>query len=218
MRVKSFAALAAAMTMSGGYVFGANVGIAGSALVGKGIVEFVPERFDSLSTPMLILSHQPVIQGEVPAGWKFTPKYETTDRGTVVATVAVPDGTSLYGGGEVTGPLLRNGQKIKMWNTDTGLYLVDGGKRLYQTHPWVMGVRPDGSAFGVLFDTFHKAELSTGSDKIVFEADGAPFKTYVIDRTSPQEVLKGLAELTGTIEMPPRWAIGYHQSRFSYVP
>ena len=64
MRVKSFAALAAAMTMSGGYVFGANVGIAGSALVGKGIVEFVPERFDSLSTPMLILSHQPVIQPE----------------------------------------------------------------------------------------------------------------------------------------------------------
>ena len=56
--------------------------------------------------------------------------------------------SSLYGGGEVTGPLLRNGQYIKLWNTDTGAYGVDGGKRLYQSHPWVMGVRRDGTAFG----------------------------------------------------------------------
>lgn len=51
-----------------------------------------------------------------------------------------------------------------------------------------------------------------------FNTEGAPFRTYIIDRESPQAVLKGLAELTGTISMPPRWAIGYHQSRFSYVP
>ena len=43
-----------------------------------------------------------------------------------------------------------------MWNTDNGMYRVDGGTRLYQTHPWVLGVRPDGTAFGVLFDAFVK--------------------------------------------------------------
>lgn len=65
----------------------------------------------------------------------------------------------------MTGPLLRNGQKIKLWNTDNGMYRVDGGSRLYQTHPWVLGVRPDGTAFGVLFDSFWKAELINHSDK-----------------------------------------------------
>lgn len=60
--------------------------------------------------------------------------------------------------------------------------------------------------------------MITNSDKIEFNTEGAPFRTYIIDRESPQAVLKGLAELTGTISMPPRWAIGYHQSRFSYVP
>lgn len=214
---KIFFAIPAALCCIGN-IYAANVGIAQQALVGEGIVEFVPEQFDSTVTPALILSHTPVKIGEKPAGWKLSPVYETTDRGGILATVAVPEGTSLYGGGEVTGPLLRNGQKIKMWNTDTGMYLVDGGKRLYQTHPWVMGVRPDGTAFGVLFDTFHKADLATSDDKIEFEAKGTPFKTYVIDRNSPQEVLKGLAELTGTMELPPRWAIGYHQCRFSYVP
>lgn len=195
----------------------ATVPVAEASMVGEGIVEFVPELFDSTVTPMLILSHDPVKIGEKPGSWKLEPKFETTDRG-VMATVAVPDGTSLYGGGEVTGPLLRNGRKIKMWNTDNGMYMVDGGKRLYQTHPWVLGVRPDGTAFGVLFDTFHKGELLTADDRIEFVAEGTPYKTYVIDRNSPQEVLKGLAELTGTIEMPPLWALGYHQCRFSYVP
>lgn len=195
----------------------AEVAIAGESLVGDGIMEFVPERFDATVTPMLILSHEPAAIGEKPSGWKLVPQYATTDRGVQV-TITVPDGTDLYGGGEVTGPLLRNGQEIKLWNTDTGMYLVDNGSRLYQTHPWVMGVRPDGTAFGVLFDTFHKANLLTADDRIQFTAEGTPFKTYVIDRTSPQEVLKGLSELTGTIEMPPLWSLGYHQCRFSYVP
>lgn len=186
-------------------------------LVGKRIVEFVPEGYDASQTPSLMLVREPEKIGEVPQNWTLIPQFTSVD-GKANASLNVPAGTSLYGGGEVTGPLLRNGQKIKLWNTDNGMYRVDGGSRLYQTHPWVLGVRPDGTAFGVLFDSFWKAELITNSDKIEFNTEGAPFRTYVIDRKTPQEVLKGLAELTGTISMPPRWALGYHQSRFSYVP
>ena len=61
--------------------------------------------------------------------------------GKAGASLAVPEGTSLYGGGEVTGTLLRNGKTIKLWNTDSGAYGVDGGKRLYQSHPWIMGAK-----------------------------------------------------------------------------
>lgn len=130
----------------------------------------------------------------------------------------VPQGTSLYGGGEVTGPLLRNGQSIKLWNTDSGAYSVDNGKRLYQSHPWVMGVRPDGTSFGILFDTPYKAELTTTNERISFETEGELFRVFVIDRESPQAVIKGLAELIGTMPMVPRWALGYQQCRFSYTP
>lgn len=130
----------------------------------------------------------------------------------------VPQGTSLYGGGEVTGPLLRNGQSIKLWNTDSGAYSVDNGKRLYQSHPWVMGVRPDGTSFGILFDTPYKAKLTTTDERINFETEGELFRIFVIDRESPQAVIKGLAELIGTMPMVPRWALGYQQCRFSYTP
>lgn len=81
-----------------------------------------------------------------------------------------------------------------------------------------MGVRKDGTAFGILFDTTWKAELSSTNEKIELRSEGEPFRVFIIDRESPQAVVRGLSELTGTMPMIPRWALGYQQSRFSYSP
>ncbi|ANH83773.1 alpha-glucosidase [Niabella ginsenosidivorans] len=188
-----------------------------SGLVGNSIAVFIPTGFDSSQTPSLMLQGHPSIRGAVPARWSIIPEFFLTG-GRAGARVRLKGDISLYGGGEVTGPLLRNGQTIKLWNTDNGAYGTDSGRRLYQTHPWVLGVREDGTAFGILFDSPWKAELTTSPDKVEFNTEGALFRVFVIDRRSPQQVLEGLAELTGTIEMPPRWALGYHQCRFSYAP
>jgi alpha-glucosidase len=40
----------------------------------------------------------------------------------------------------------------------------------------------------------------------------------VIERASPESVLTALADLTGHMEMPPLWALGYQQCRYSYFP
>lgn len=194
-----------------------SVSIQKKTLVGDRIVEFIPAGFDQSQAPSLILKEEPKSIGSVPADWSLTPEF-TFVNNKANASLSIASDVSLYGGGEVTGPLLRNGQYIKLWNTDTGAYGVDGGKRLYQSHPWVMGVRRDGTAFGIIFDSFWKSELITNSGKIEFNTEGALFRIYIIDRESPKEVLKGLAELTGTIQMPPRWTLGYHQCRFSYQP
>lgn len=99
-------------------------------------------------------------------------RFSLTD-GKANASLIIPEGTSIYGGGEVTGSLLRNGKTIKLWNTDSGAYGVDNGTRLYQSHPWMMGVRKDGTAFGILFDTTWKAELSSTDEKIELKSEGA---------------------------------------------
>jgi alpha-glucosidase len=188
-----------------------------SAMMGSGLSVFVPDGYDPGQTPSLALKAEPAERGPVPAAWSLRPVFEI-DGKQARASVAVPAQTSLYGGGEVSGPLLRNGHNITLWNTDSPGYKVDGGRRLYQSHPWVLGVRPDGSAFGVLFDSSWKAELATNSDRIHFHSQGPPFRVFVIDRESPQAVLRGLAELTGTMSLPPRWALGYQQCRYSYTP
>ena len=98
------------------FFFTAQVAWAGNiktekvTLVGNGIVEFIPVGYDVSCTPSLILSHEPEKKGEVPENWKLVPQFTMTD-GKANALLDVPAGTSLYGGGEVTGPLLRNGQK-----------------------------------------------------------------------------------------------------------
>lgn len=186
-------------------------------MVGNGIAKFIPKGYDAKKVPSLAISKEPEEQGKLQKDWRLIPEFSSTD-GKANALLRVPKGTSLYGGGEVTGSLLRNGKTIKLWNTDSGAYGVDNGTRLYQSHPWIMGVREDGTAFGILFDTTWKATLSCTDDKIELRSEGLPFRVFIIDRESPQAVVRGLAELTGTMPMIPKWALGYHQCRFSYQP
>lgn len=194
-----------------------KVDIARSIMVGNGIAKFIPEGFDAKKVPSFAIEKEPREQGALPSDWVLVPNFSLTD-GKANASLTVPEETSIYGGGEVTGSLLRNGKTIKLWNTDSGAYGVDNGTRLYQSHPWMMGVRKDGTAFGILFDTSWKAELSSTDNKIELRSEGELFRVFIIDRESPQAVVRGLSELTGTMPMIPRWALGYHQSRFSYSP
>lgn len=200
-----------------GWLSAHNVKMEKEVMVGDGIAKFVPKGFNLSQMPSFALKAELQEKGMLPSNWQLYPIMEKK-KGHASAYLDVPQGTSLYGGGEVTGPLLRNGQSIKLWNTDSGAYSVDNGKRLYQSHPWVMGVRPDGTSFGILFDTPYKAKLTTTDERINFETEGELFRIFVIDRESPQAVIKGLAELIGTIPMVPRWALGYQQCRFSYTP
>jgi alpha-glucosidase len=136
------------------------------------------------------------------------------------ATIKIPPGTSLYGTGEAAGPLLRNGRVVTAWNTDAYGY-DDTAPSLYKSHPWVLAVRPDGSAFGVLADTTYRCEVDTAaaaSDEIRFTADGPAFPVIVIEGGSPLEVVQKLTKLTGLPPLPAKWTLGYHQCRYSYYP
>lgn len=140
--------------------------------------------------------------------------------GKQAVRVVITPGTSLYGTGEVAGPLLRNGRQVEVWNTDAYGY-GDEAKSLYQAHPWVLAVRPDGTAYGILADTTYRCTVDTGatdSNEIRFWADGPSFGVIVIEGAKPEDVLKELANLTGKMPMPPKWAVGYHQCRYSYYP
>jgi alpha-glucosidase len=140
---------------------------------------------------------------------------ELSDR--QIAQVSFGSNVDLYGTGEVMGDLIRNGKTVKLWNTDNYGYGKDNGQRLYQSHPWVLGVGENGKSFGVIADNTWKMEISLG-ERITFSSEGPAFRIIVIEKDSPQEVMKELGELTGTIELPPLWSLGFHQCRYSYYP
>lgn len=186
-------------------------------LIGNQISIFYPNNYNPANHyPSIALLKEPKPVGNVPATWKLKPRFYLKG-GKSLASLPITKGTSLYGTGENTGSLLRNGKQVTLWNTDNYEYKKDNGKRLYQSHPWVLGVNADGTAFGVIADNTWKQQIEL-TDSIRFISDGPAFRVIVIQRNSPQEVLSALADLTGKMEMPPLWALGYQQCRYSYIP
>jgi len=186
-------------------------------LVGNNVAVFYPANYDAHQhQPSMALLKEPKVTGAVPVHWNLMPVFYSKE-GKTYATLPVAKGTTLYGTGETTGTLVRNGKTITLWNTDNFKYSIDHGKRLYQSQPWVLGVNSDGTAFGVIADNTWKQQIDL-SDSIRFISDGPAFRLIIIKRNSPQEVIKELAVLIGKMEMPPLWALGYQQCRYSYIP
>lgn len=188
-----------------------------SFLIDNRVAVFYPANYDAAQhqpSPIFLRELAPISQN-LPDDWQLRPRF-TKENGHSVATFEVGD-ADLYGCGEVYGDLKRNGETVGLWNKDNGLYMTEGGKRLYQSHPWVLGVRKNGTAFGLIADNTWKSKLTT-DHQVRFDSEGPAFRVVVIERNSPVEVLQELAKLSGTIEMPPLWSLGFHQCRHSYVP
>ena len=122
----------------------------------------------------------------------------------------------LYGLGEVCGSLRHENRRIVGATTDSFAY---GGHndRLYQAHPWVLGVRVDGTAFGVIVETTWKFTAHV-YDHLLFEVEGPPPAVTVIEGATPSDVLRSLADHTGHMPLPPKWALGFQQSKWNYAP
>ena len=181
------------------------------------IAVFIPANYDASNhQPSPVFVKELGFQGGIPADWRLKPVFSQRD-GKQIATIHVGEGVDLYGTGEVTGPLKRNGRKISLWNIDTPAYGVDGGTHLYQSHPWVMGLRSDGSAFGIIADNTWRQTISTDQD-VVFESMGPAFRVVVIERPDVAQLMRALADLTGHMPLPPLWSLGYHQCRHTYYP
>ena len=183
--------------------------------LGEGIVRWWADAPSRDSAPVSVMLAEPRAGKPIEKGGAIAPRFLLQGGGRIVR-LDVPRGTTLHGTGEAGGPLVRNGRQVTCWNTDAYAY-SSTSPSLYQSHPWVLGVRPDGTAFGVLADTPERLtiDLTRG---IEFRAQGAPFPVIVIDKTSPLEVLATLADLTGHMPLPPRWALGFQQCRYSYAP
>lgn len=187
-----------------------------SFLAAEDIAVFYPKDYDaSQHSPSPIFLRELAPVGQIGSGWKLRPEFTT---GPTTATIRVGDGVDLYGTGEVTGDLRRNGKTVELWNVDTPAYGVDNGSHLYQSHPWVMGVRRDGSAFGIIADNTWQSFIKTDDTVVTFTSEGPAFRVIIVEKESPQALMTALADLTGRMELPPLWSLGYHQCRWNYNP
>ncbi|MEM1422580.1 MAG: TIM-barrel domain-containing protein [Planctomycetota bacterium] len=153
-----------------------------------------------------------------PADCDVRARFGHTLDGRHLVEVPVEAGTTTHGVGMAAAGVDRSGRRYTCWNTDWPAY-DDENPALYQSHPFVYCVRDDGSSFGVLFDTTWRCEIDLEDKGVIrVRAEGPAFAVYVLEALSPQELSERIAEFTGRTPMPPRWAMGYHQCRWSYYP
>lgn len=127
--------------------------------------------------------------------------------------------TRFFGLGEKIGPLDKRGSYWRMWNTDFYAY-SDRQDPLYLGIPFLVGLH-QGRAYGIFFDNtyFSTFNLGAGNNRLYsFGAEDGEMDYYFIFGPKIKDVLDRYTFLTGRMTLPPKWALGYQQCRWSYFP
>jgi alpha-glucosidase len=124
-----------------------------------------------------------------------------------------------YGLGEKAARLDKRRSSFINWNSDTPGY-VEGRDPIYQTVPFYLGLER-GIAYGIFFDNSYRSYFDFGKSsqqRIWFGAEGGEMNYYFFYGPSISKILGRYADLTGHMPLPPLWALGHQQSRWSYYP
>ncbi|MBS3681666.1 DUF4968 domain-containing protein [Ornithinibacillus massiliensis] len=139
------------------------------------------------------------------------------ENGEVIAFKEMYDHDHFYGFGEKSGHLDKRGEKLEMWNTDVYAPHNPETNALYESIPYFMTLR-DGKAHGIFLDNTFKTyfDMQSSEEYYSFSAEGGQLDYYVMAGPHPKTVLEQYTFLTGRMPLPPKWSLGYHQSRYSY--
>jgi alpha-glucosidase len=128
-------------------------------------------------------------------------------------------GERFFACGERTSGLEKTGSHQVFWNIDPPAGHTASFNNLYTSIPFVLSLC-EGRAHGLLFDSTGRVEIDLAKadpSRVVYEAAGGDLVFYVFAGPSPREVLDRYTALTGRTPMPPLWALGNQQSRWSYM-
>ncbi|MDX1656877.1 MAG: glycoside hydrolase family 31 protein, partial [Candidatus Competibacteraceae bacterium] len=162
----------------------------------------------------------------------------STDSGLVLETLAegigcngkqlvlnfdVTDFSGFYGFGERTGKLNKSGSAFQFWNVDVvadhpQAYGRDDYDPTYVSIPLAILKGPRGY-LGLFFDNPGMSVIDVEGvecGRLMYQSLAGNTDLYVIDGPRLKDVVRRFTRLTGRHEVPPLWAMGYHQCRWGY--
>ena len=145
----------------------------------------------------------------------FQPSFKDEEGNVYISKVN--DCLAYYGLGEKGGDLNKKGCYTENFNTDDP-ETDDDSITYYKTIPFYVALKEE-ATYGIFFDNSFRSYFDMGKemgDRIFFGAIGGQIQYYFIPGENIKEVVKNYTALTGRMEMPPLWSLGYQQCRFSY--
>ncbi len=142
------------------------------------------------------------------------------DDGQMRWTCALPEKTNFYGFGEHTQAMNKLGEFLPLWNWDPDMGHGPQTGRMYAQIPFYLSVSTEtGKASGLLVDHTGEIAMDMGhSDEgeIQIAVQGDSLTLYFFSGPTPADVLRQYTDVTGRMQLPPLWALGHHQGRWSY--
>lgn len=129
------------------------------------------------------------------------------------------EGERFVGLGEKTGNLDRKGSGYTNWNFDAYGYST-GQDPLYSTIPFYMGIH-HGLNYGIFLDNTYQSDFNFGASNNRFSsfgAQGGEMNYYFIYHKHLSDIITSYTSLTGRMNLPPLWSLGYQQNRYTYYP
>ena len=152
------------------------------------------------------------------SGRMLTEVAEWSGQAAASCAVRLRDGERLFGLGDKALPLDRRGHRAELWCTDA-FGFQRGTDPLYKAVPFTVGVLADGPACGLFFDNVAAATVDAGytePDVLRYAAERGHLRLTLFAGEAPLDVIRHYARRTGRMPMLPKWALGYHQCRYSY--
>lgn len=137
--------------------------------------------------------------------------------GKIVLSNEIDKRSYIYGFGEKVLWLNRRFKRLYSWNIDQFIQ-VPLADPMYKSVPFYLVVNSK-KPFGIYVD--HPGHVVFDVDveernKVKMYIRSSHATIYVIRGKDVKQLVSAFIRLTGKPFMPPKWAIGYHQSRYSY--
>jgi len=132
---------------------------------------------------------------------------------------SMPEDEHYFGLGDKSGPLDHRNLAFTMWNTDAFGW-QESTDPLYKDIPFFLAMRK-AAAYGIFLDNTYRTSFDFGKewrDFYSFGSDGGELDYYFFYGPDPKRVVQDFTTLVGRTPLPPLFALGYQQCRYSYYP
>jgi alpha-glucosidase len=132
---------------------------------------------------------------------------------------SLPIDEHIFGLGDKAAPLDIRGQAFTNWNTDAVGWIY-GSDPLYKSIPFFLTLRK-GKSYGIFLDNTYRTSFDFGKqadDMYSFGSVDGELDYYFFYGPHPKSIVSQYTALTGHTPLPPRYTLGYQQSRYSYYP
>lgn len=153
---------------------------------------------------------------DVPVSEGMLPKWETDEKNRSLK-LCMTEKTRIYGLGETVRGMNKRGWLYESNNQDEP-YHMEEKHSLYASQNFFL-VTGEGKPFGLYVDTPGIVRFDMGYthlNELVVSFEDFDADLYLVEGETEKEIVKEFRGLIGESYLPPKWAFGFGQSRWSY--